>query len=82
MKILYVKEDINAKLFNYKKGTYLLMANYREIWFHRKWKVETIGHFQMFWGARPCVINLTKVELLIWLENAQTSINQIKENIA
>lgn len=74
MEILYVENTF--KHFNnvYKKGTYLLMANYRAPWYLRKYPVKSVMFFQMFWGARPCVLNLTRTEMIKWYRESKDSL--------
>lgn len=80
--ILYVTKTFKHGIGDpYQKGTYLLMAEYRKPWFLGKEPVEFVSHFQMFWGARSCVLNLTKKEMLEWISDGRFNFSSIMKFI-
>lgn len=64
----------------YKKGNYLITANYRESMYRNK-PVKEIGRFQAFWGARPCVVQLTQKKAEEWIINVCKNSKKLKKCI-
>ncbi len=80
MQILYAKKRYKEYLGErIKKGTYILMANYRSVNYLKRFPVEFVSSFEMFWGARRCVIYLTKKGMLKWLKENSANMRTIKQ---
>jgi len=77
MRILYVEKTFKHCIDVYKKGTFILMANYRERWWLGKYPVIHVASFQMLWGARPCVLNMTREEMIAWIKEAKPNLEII-----
>ena len=82
MLIWYVKEDFIHNVEKYKKGHYLITANYREPWFRNGgYPVEVVGKFQAYWGARPCVVYLSQEEIKEWITDVIGNAKKINNKI-
>ena len=80
MIIWFIKETFVHGISRHKKGNYLITANYRAPWYS-KYPVENVGSFQAYWGARPCVIELTQKQAESWIKKVVDNSNKLKKKI-